>query len=118
MKVSILNLFDLAFKHFSYWLLENETFEKKFGKSAEEEGVQKVLKIEEKIRYLRRHAFVDDPLISVFKASKKKPHHKWKILPLIILKMRTCIPVLVVLPDTIAFHITSWQRMSHFVCLF
>ena len=49
---------------------------KKFGKSAEEEGVQKVLKIEEKIRYLRRHAFVDDPLISVFKASKKKPHHK------------------------------------------
>ena len=29
---------DLAFKHFSYWVLENDTFEKKKFKSPEEGG--------------------------------------------------------------------------------
>ena len=60
MKVSILNLFDLAFKHFSYWLLENETFENFFAKFAKEEGAG-IQKIMEKIPYLRRLAFVDYP---------------------------------------------------------
>ena len=59
MKVSILNLFDLAFKHFSYWLLENETFEIFFAKFAKEGGG--IQKIAEKIPYLWRLAFVDYP---------------------------------------------------------
>ena len=60
MKVSILNLLDLAFKHFSYWLLDNETFEIFFAKSAMEEG-RGIQKIVEKIPYLRQLAFVDYP---------------------------------------------------------
>ena len=41
-------------------------------------------KIEEKIHNLRRVAFVDDPLINVSKGNKKKQHHKWQILDLIV----------------------------------
>ena len=37
-----------------------------------------IIKIAEKICYLRRDAFVDDPLLSVFMANrkKKKAHYK------------------------------------------
>ena len=42
-------------------MLENETFENFFAKSAKEEG-EGFQKLAEKIRYLRRDAFVDDPL--------------------------------------------------------
>ena len=36
--MSVLNLADLEFKHFSYRVLEKETFENFFAKSAKEEG--------------------------------------------------------------------------------
>ena len=67
-------------------MLENETFENVFAKAAKEERgwCGDVRKIEEKIRYLRRDAFVHDPLLSVFMANKKKPHHKRQILVLIV----------------------------------
>ena len=56
---------ELALKNFSYGVLENETFEKHFGKPAKEEGggvgEEGFQKIAEKIRYLRRDAFLDDP---------------------------------------------------------
>ena len=39
-------------------MLENKTFEKSFVNSAKEEGRDEVQKITEKIRYLRRDAFV------------------------------------------------------------
>ena len=46
-------------------MLENEFFEIFFAKSAKEEegmgGGEKVQKIAEKIYYLKRDAFVDDP---------------------------------------------------------
>ena len=45
---------DLVFKHFSYWVLENE------AKPLKDEG-ERVQEIAEKIRYLMRDAFVDDP---------------------------------------------------------
>ena len=50
-------------------------------------------------------------------ANKKKLHHKWQILGLIVWKIRTCIAVLVVPPDAIAFNITFLQRISHFFFL-
>ena len=42
-------------------MLENETSEIFFAKSAKEEGGKGVQKIAEKICYLRRDTFVDDP---------------------------------------------------------
>ena len=46
-------------------MLEDETFENFFAKSAKEEGggVQKMV---EKTRYLRRDAFVDNPLLHYY----------------------------------------------------
>ena len=45
-------------------MLENETFEFFFAKSAQKEaGGEGVQKLAEKIRYPRRNAFVDDPLV-------------------------------------------------------
>ena len=57
------------FKHFSYWALDNYTFEIFFAKSAKEEG-QRVQKIAEKIRYFRRDAFADDPLEAWYRSSQ------------------------------------------------